>query len=81
MPKPIKDLTDAERDRIVSLYGQGQSSLEVGKTCGVTATTVLKLARLAGVNIRSCGSRGHTMRRRPVRRPFIFGESDHDRGH
>lgn len=67
--KIIAKLSEEERARIVGLYRAGQSSIEVSQLCGVQPATVLKLARMYGVEVRGTQSNGYrTLRMRNVRK-------------
>ena len=50
-------VTSALRAEVVDRYVRGESSAEVAGSCGIAKSTVLKILRIEGVEVRRWGSR------------------------
>jgi DNA-directed RNA polymerase specialized sigma24 family protein len=50
-------VTSALRAEVVDRYARGESSAEVADSCGIAKSTVLKILRVQGVEVRPWGKR------------------------
>jgi hypothetical protein len=50
-------VTSALRAEVVDRYARGESSAEVAESCGIAKSTVLKILRAEGIEVRQWGRR------------------------